>query len=79
MADVFSPEKRSAVMSRIRGGGTKPELAVRVEDGQIAELAGGAVAGVAGHALLKISARCLARNDNSGWTASSGIRSNSPA
>lgn len=29
MADVFTPEKRSEVMSRIRGGGTKPELAVR--------------------------------------------------
>jgi DNA mismatch endonuclease (patch repair protein) len=29
MADVFSPEKRSEVMSRIRGGGTKPELVVR--------------------------------------------------
>lgn len=29
MADVFTPEKRSEVMSRIRGGGTKPELVVR--------------------------------------------------
>jgi DNA mismatch endonuclease (patch repair protein) len=29
MADVFSPEKRSYVMSRIRGGNTKPELALR--------------------------------------------------
>jgi DNA mismatch endonuclease (patch repair protein) len=26
--DIMSPEKRSAVMSRIRGSGTKPELAV---------------------------------------------------
>jgi DNA mismatch endonuclease (patch repair protein) len=29
MADVFTPEKRSEVMSRIRGGNTKPELIVR--------------------------------------------------
>lgn len=29
MADVFTPEKRSEVMSRIRGGGTKPELVLR--------------------------------------------------
>jgi DNA mismatch endonuclease (patch repair protein) len=29
MADVFSPEKRSEVMSRIRGRDTKPELALR--------------------------------------------------
>lgn len=29
MADVFTAEKRSFVMSRIRGGNTKPELAVR--------------------------------------------------
>ena len=29
MADVFSPEKRSEVMSRIRGRDTKPELLVR--------------------------------------------------
>ncbi|MCF7675301.1 MAG: hypothetical protein K9M97_08140 [Akkermansiaceae bacterium] len=29
MADVFTPEKRSEVMSRIRGRDTKPELAVR--------------------------------------------------
>ena len=29
MADVFSPEKRSAVMSCIRGRDTKPELALR--------------------------------------------------
>lgn len=29
MADVFTPEKRSEVMARIRGGGTKPELVVR--------------------------------------------------
>lgn len=29
MADVFSPEKRSEVMSRIRGRATKPELVVR--------------------------------------------------
>jgi DNA mismatch endonuclease (patch repair protein) len=29
MADVFTPEKRSEVMSRIHGGGTKPELLVR--------------------------------------------------
>ena len=27
--DVFTPEKRSEVMSRIRGGNTKPELALR--------------------------------------------------
>ena len=29
MADVFTPEKRSEVMSRIRGHDTKPELALR--------------------------------------------------
>ena len=29
MADVFTPEKRSDVMSRIRSGDTKPERAVR--------------------------------------------------
>lgn len=29
MADVFTPEKRSEVMSRIRGGNTRPELVVR--------------------------------------------------
>ena len=29
MADVFSPEKRSEVMSSIRGRDTKPELALR--------------------------------------------------
>jgi DNA mismatch endonuclease (patch repair protein) len=29
MADVFTPEKRSEVMSRIRGRDTKPELALR--------------------------------------------------
>ena len=29
MADVFTPEKRSEVMSRIRGRNTKPELALR--------------------------------------------------
>ena len=29
MADVFTPEKRSAVMARIRGWDTKPELALR--------------------------------------------------
>jgi len=29
MADIWSPEKRSEVMSRIRGGNTKPELLVR--------------------------------------------------
>lgn len=27
--DVFTPEKRSEVMSRIRGRDTKPELALR--------------------------------------------------
>ena len=27
--DIFTPEKRSEVMSRIRGGDTKPELALR--------------------------------------------------
>jgi DNA mismatch endonuclease (patch repair protein) len=27
--DIMSPEKRSAVMARIRGSGTKPELAVQ--------------------------------------------------
>ena len=30
MADVFSKKKRSEIMSRIRGKGTKPELAVRI-------------------------------------------------
>ncbi len=29
MADIFTPEKRSEVMSRIRGRDTKPELMVR--------------------------------------------------
>ncbi len=29
MADVFTPEKRSQVMSRIRSGNTKPELLLR--------------------------------------------------
>jgi DNA mismatch endonuclease (patch repair protein) len=29
MADIFTPEKRSEVMSRIRSHNTKPELAVR--------------------------------------------------
>ena len=29
MADVFTPQKRSEVMSRIRGRDTKPELALR--------------------------------------------------
>jgi DNA mismatch endonuclease (patch repair protein) len=29
MADVFTPEKRSAVMALIRGRDTKPELALR--------------------------------------------------
>jgi DNA mismatch endonuclease (patch repair protein) len=29
MADIFTPEKRSDVMSRIRGRDTKPELALR--------------------------------------------------
>ena len=29
MADVFTPEKRSVIMSRIRGRDTKPELALR--------------------------------------------------
>ena len=29
MADIFTPEKRSFVMSRIRGGNTKPELTLR--------------------------------------------------
>ena len=29
MADVFTPEKRSEVMSRIRGRDTKPERIVR--------------------------------------------------
>lgn len=29
MADVFTPQKRSEVMSRIRGRDTKPELIVR--------------------------------------------------
>jgi DNA mismatch endonuclease Vsr len=29
MADVFSPEKRSEVMARVRGANTKPELRLR--------------------------------------------------
>jgi DNA mismatch endonuclease, patch repair protein len=29
MADVFSPEKRSAIMSRVTGRNTKPEIVVR--------------------------------------------------
>ncbi len=29
MADIFTPEKRSEVMSKIRGRDTKPEIAVR--------------------------------------------------
>ena len=29
MTDVFTPEKRSAVMAKIKGRGTKPELQVR--------------------------------------------------
>jgi DNA mismatch endonuclease (patch repair protein) len=29
MADIFTPEKRSQIMSRIRNRDTKPELAVR--------------------------------------------------
>lgn len=29
MTDVFSPEKRAWIMSRVKGGNTKPELAVR--------------------------------------------------
>lgn len=29
MADVFSPEERSRIMSRVRGQDTKPELVVR--------------------------------------------------
>jgi DNA mismatch endonuclease (patch repair protein) len=29
MTDIFTPEKRSEVMSRIRGRDTKPELALR--------------------------------------------------
>lgn len=29
MADIFTPEKRSEVMSRIKGRNTKPEIAVR--------------------------------------------------
>lgn len=29
MADVFTPAKRSEVMSRIRGGNTRPELLLR--------------------------------------------------
>jgi DNA mismatch endonuclease (patch repair protein) len=31
MPDIMSPEKRSALMSRIKGQGTKPELAVARE------------------------------------------------
>lgn len=29
MTDVFTPEKRSAVMAKVKGRGTKPELQVR--------------------------------------------------
>jgi DNA mismatch endonuclease (patch repair protein) len=29
MADVFTPKKRSAIMSRIKGANTKPEILVR--------------------------------------------------
>jgi len=29
MTDVYSPEKRSAVMRQVKGKGTKPELVVR--------------------------------------------------
>jgi|SRR5688572_12881906 len=29
MADVFNPEKRSAIMARIKGENTKPEIVVR--------------------------------------------------
>jgi DNA mismatch endonuclease (patch repair protein) len=29
MTDVYGPDKRSAVMRRVKGSGTKPELAVR--------------------------------------------------
>ncbi len=29
MADIVTPARRSEIMSRIRGGGTKPELIVR--------------------------------------------------
>lgn len=29
MVDIYSPEKRSDIMSRVRGGDTKPELIVR--------------------------------------------------
>ena len=29
MTDVYGPEKRSAVMRRVKGAGTTPELAVR--------------------------------------------------
>src|SRR6266850_1135769 len=29
MADVFTPEKRSAIMSRIKGENTRPEILVR--------------------------------------------------
>ncbi len=29
MADVFTPQKRSAIMSRIKGANTKPEILVR--------------------------------------------------
>jgi DNA mismatch endonuclease (patch repair protein) len=29
MADVFTPQKRSAIMSRIKGKNTRPEIAVR--------------------------------------------------
>lgn len=29
MADVYSAQKRSEVMSRVKGAGTKPEMLVR--------------------------------------------------
>ena len=29
MTDIYEPRKRSEIMSRIRGGGTKPEIIVR--------------------------------------------------
>ena len=29
MTDVFTPEKRSAVMAKVKGTGTTPELKVR--------------------------------------------------
>jgi len=114
MADVFTPEKRSEVMSRIRGGGTKPELVVRSmlhRMGYRFTVNGPLNRGLPGrpdlvlpryrtvvfvhgcfwhghegcrdfrrsYAFLKIVARCLARNDNSGWAASSGTCNASPA